>query len=39
MADESGPTEEDVLALEGIGWDGDLKEMRDDRHRLEGFEG
>lgn len=39
MADESGLTAEDLLALEGIGWDGDLEEMRDDRHRLEGFDG
>ena len=37
MTDESGVTEE-VLALEGIGWDGDLEELRDDRHRLDGFE-
>ena len=38
MADESGVTEEEVLALEGIGWDGDLEELRDDHHRVEGSE-
>lgn len=38
MADESSVTEEEVLALEGNGWDGDLEELRDDRHRLDGFE-